>query len=134
MLIRYKDRLVDYDKPVQIYRNLNGWRQGLDYSVRQGGLVVAHTRSLTLRDCKFYVSKRGRERVLRTKRKNVHAWIEGIIDTLSGKFHFELRVTYNPYIDRFFHGACSECGRFPLFCAKRVYIGDKGVFASTYTL
>ena len=64
------------------------------------GRVAYHTRSLTLRDCQFKVSKAGRARVLRDKAKNVHAGVVGTliaIDTGTSNFNANRQVTYNPY-------------------------------------
>lgn len=41
------------------------------------GKVVAHASQLSLSDCTFKVSEAGRQRVLREKRKNVHAGVHG---------------------------------------------------------
>lgn len=47
------------------------------YSVRQRGLVRLHAEHVQLRDVTFVVSEAGRQRVLREKRKNVHAGLRG---------------------------------------------------------
>ena len=90
--------LIDESKPVQVYRNLHK----KCWSVRQDGLVKCHTDYIVLRDCKFKVSKAGRERVLRERTKNVHAWIEGHVctrqDFNNNVPDFECdNITYNPY-------------------------------------
>lgn len=63
------------------------------------GRVIAHRYNVLLRDCTFKVSQAGRKRVLKEKRKNVHAGIVGFWDNdwsfLSYQTQFE--VTYNPY-------------------------------------
>ena len=63
------------------------------------GRVIAHRDVLVLRNAKPKVSEAGRQRVLREKRKNVHAGIEGdyrenavAIGWLNGD-----DITYNPY-------------------------------------
>ena len=63
-------------KPVFVYKNLHKdcW------SVKQDGLVKLHTNDITLYDCEFKVSKVGRDRVLKEKRKNVHAGVRGYIE------------------------------------------------------
>jgi hypothetical protein len=84
---------------VFVYRNLtkNCW------SVRDErlGRVVLHTRRLVLADATFVVQKAGRERVLREKRKNVHAGIRGTL-VRRGKLGPQFRnscieASYNPY-------------------------------------
>lgn len=75
----FRGRKLDVKKPVQVYRNLQR-RDGVWYSVRQGGLVVAHTRGIMLsgaKDCRFVVQQAGRRRALATGRRNVHAWVRG---------------------------------------------------------
>ena len=66
---------------VQVYRNLNkklGDGDNRVYSVRgSDGLVKKHTCHITLWDVSFRVGEKGRERVRREKRKNVHAYIQG---------------------------------------------------------
>jgi hypothetical protein len=66
---------------VFVYRNL---RRRLPsgapvWSVKdpKTGLVVAHVETIHLTDVSFKVSERGRQRVLDTKQKNVHAGLVG---------------------------------------------------------
>ncbi len=86
---------IDFSRFVFVYKNLHKdcW------SVKQDGLVKAHATELDLWDCHFQVNQAGRERVLKEKRKNVHAGIKGYIDCL-GQSDFSVvdqQVTYNPY-------------------------------------
>lgn len=72
------------------------------FSVRDvsTGLVVAHWHHLTLSNATFKVSEAGRQRVLREKRKNVHAGVEGTLVSYHAFINTDLfarRVTYNPY-------------------------------------
>ena len=89
---------IDPNKVVRIYRNLRNGK----LSVQQGGIVVCHTKHIVLRDAKFTVGQKGRERVLREKQKNVHAFISGYaVDpktTWYNKLYYEWdKVYYNPY-------------------------------------
>ena len=68
------------------------------------GRVVAHSNTVLLESCKFKVSEAGRQRVLREKRKNVHAGVTGVwINGDRAESHYEFlsmvgrAVTYNPY-------------------------------------
>ena len=70
---------------VDVYRNLHN---GL-YSIkaRSGifkGLVVAHARQVWLDDVEFVVSEAGRARVLREKKKYVHAFVRGTLSSFEG--------------------------------------------------
>ena len=48
------------------------------------GRVVAHADKVLLRDCVFRVSEAGRQRVLQTKRKAVHAGVVGDLEAFTG--------------------------------------------------
>lgn len=79
-----------------IYRNLHKNK----FSIRYKGIVQTHAHYLTAYKCEFKVNEAGRQRVLKEKRKNVHAFVstesyylqEGELD-LSNK----REVYYNPY-------------------------------------
>jgi len=89
----YKERSVDFNKSVTVYRCLN--RRGNVYSIKQGSLVVAHTTNLTLRDITFHVDESGRQRCIKKKQRNVHAWAIGYINDTFIKCYRE--IFYNPY-------------------------------------
>jgi hypothetical protein len=63
------------------------------------GKVVAHADTVTLRNVSFKVSEAGRQRVLREKRKNVHAGVVGELVTTQAHNAdlFARKVSYNPY-------------------------------------
>lgn len=44
------------------------------------GRVIGYAKAVTLRDAHTVVSEAGRQRVLREKRKNVHAYIDGQLE------------------------------------------------------
>lgn len=90
--------LVDLKRPVEVYKNL----RSDCYSVRQGGIVRFHTKIICLKDVTYKVSESGRQRVLREKRKNVHAFVVGTIchseEVWKEKLPFPAAwVSYNPY-------------------------------------
>jgi len=65
-------------EPMRVYRNLHKDCWSIQQKNTKGRwLVVAHTDSITLRDCELRVSEAGRQRVLKEGRKNVHAYIQG---------------------------------------------------------
>ena len=63
--------------------------------------VVAHLHSLVMYNSIPKVSEAGRQRVLRERKKNVHAGFEGYIDLRDPEWMWEhvhgRPVTYNPY-------------------------------------
>ena len=85
---------------VRVYVNLTRSRPGLViYSVQKKvdgrWLVTDHTSRIVLKDCAFKVSEKGRQRVLRQRRKNVHAFVVGTVANI-GKGCLEA-ISYNPY-------------------------------------
>lgn len=93
---------------VEVYKNLH---KNL-MSVREvGGRVLTHERTVLIRSPEFVVGAKGRERVLREQRKNVHAYVRGdlagfsLVNTQMKGFDQEgLRpVTYNPYKAGYFY-------------------------------
>lgn len=65
------------------------------------GRVVAHRHSVLLNDATFKVSEAGRQRVLRERKKNVHAGVVGDwtddISSIDRIVIMGSSVTYNPY-------------------------------------
>jgi hypothetical protein len=89
-------------KRVKVYRNLTKkcWSVA---SLHQPdyGLVVGYETKMMLRNCNFRVSEASRQRVLRDKMKNVHAWITGYgvdIDSLEYDPKELKPAYYNPYL------------------------------------
>lgn len=105
---------------VEVYRNLhkNCW----SIRDRTSKLVIGHAGRVVLKHCRMRVSEAGRQRVLREKRKNVHAWIEGdwtgscdLPDNLGD------RVSYNPYL-----GPNFTAGGLPVTESSGVYMDEGG--------
>jgi len=70
-------------------------RKGFVFSIKQGSHVVAHTSELTLNNVSFHVGQAGRERCLKEKQRNVHAWVIG---TINGSIiECDNTIYYNPY-------------------------------------
>jgi hypothetical protein len=68
------------------------------FSVRDHatGLVVGHTDMIALENVTFKVSEAGRQRVLREKRKNVHAGVMGTVKDFPCPVAWSTAF-YNPY-------------------------------------
>jgi hypothetical protein len=58
--------------------------------------VIGHKTQLTLLDAKFKVSQAGRNRVLKERRKNVHAGVVGYLTEFNDAT-LNIKVSYNPY-------------------------------------
>lgn len=98
--------------------------------------VIGHSRSVVLSDCKLKVSEAGRQRVLREKRKNVHALIEGTLEAVGvlgeGAFPFNIEtleplteLTYNPYR---FDSFVIKADKTPVKAAERVVFNTKRIW------
>ena len=93
-MIKYiKNRSINPDKPVKVYWNLHR----NCYSVQQNGLVVCHADQVELKDVTFKVSEKGRQRVLKERRKNVHAFVVGYLDDDFADRYWDVKIVYNPY-------------------------------------
>jgi len=104
---------------VEVYRNLHKHC----WSIRdtKTGRVIEHTNNVHIKDAKLVVRKAGREKVLREKRKNVHAFVRGTIESCSS-CHTE-QIAYNPYkYDSFVLVESKE----PIFNAEHVYLNILG--------
>lgn len=109
-MITYKNRVIDYNKPVDVYRCLN--RKGFIFSLRQNGLVVAHTDKIILTDCTFIINKSGLNLYLKTGHRNVHAFIRGKIGTSENiKNEFSFILSYQPTMGGFYTslGKVDDC-------------------------
>jgi len=93
------------------------------------GRVILHTDSLFLEDCVFKVSEAGRQRVIRERRKNVHAGVVGYMrhpqaTTVACTRH----VTYDPYKYANFVDALDQRPRhaapFAQFKSGRVFVPE----------
>jgi hypothetical protein len=83
----------EFVKEVRVYRNL----RKKCYSVQWQGKVIAHVDSIRLKNVRFQVSEAGRQRVLKQKRKNVHAFIIGNV-SMEPALDKGDRIKYNPYV------------------------------------
>ena len=117
---------------VFVYWNLNQgcWSiKALDGEDR--GRVIGHASSFEITGARFRVSEAGRQRVLREKRKNVHAGVVGELTGVMyvanhGRMDDPVRarkikggsdITYNPYEGPHF---VTKAGRHPVAFAPKV--------------
>lgn len=102
----YKGRSINVNKKVMVYKNLHN---GM-FSVKQGGLVVAHVDSIMLSPAVFNVNQAGRQRVLIEKKKNVHAYVIGYVEgvNIDVEVGGMIPVSYNPYKFKHFYIKSTE--------------------------
>lgn len=80
---------------VKIYYNLHKHCLSVLHKTKKGWRLKEHRQSINLCDVKFTVNETSRQRVIREKRKNVHAFIEGT--EVNEIPELTYKVTYNPY-------------------------------------
>ena len=89
---------------VRVYYNLH--KKCFSIQDYKTGLVTKHTNQLNLSNALFVVRKSGNERVRSEGKKNVHAFVNGIVNDKpsdTNSFHNSYRVRYNPYEMDYFH-------------------------------
>ena len=129
----YKGRRLAPGQRVKVYRNLH--KKGVVYSVMdaQSGLVLGHSEAMVLSAVAFEVNAAGRERVRRTGKKQVHAFVTGYWcgpyyagdwDLFTGMC--DRAVTYNPYKYETF---VRRDGESPVTEASLAVVGPQGVGA-----
>ena len=64
---------IDLSRPVRVFKNP---RRGC-YSIMQNGIIKASARQIRLEGAEFLVRESGRQRMLATHKRNVHAYIVG---------------------------------------------------------
>ena len=97
------------------------------------GRVIAHSEYLDLHNVTFKVSEAGRQRVLRERKKNVHAGVVGYWEDTQhpkGTLLHNLQckqITYNPYkYDSFVYIDAGIPER--VYSAECAYLVDKQIF------
>lgn len=90
-------------------------------------LVIGYTSNITLTNVTFHVGETARRRVLKEKRKNVHAFIEGDIETKRRFSPSGQRITYNPYLYTVFFQVNNNDR--PAYTAERVTVRGKSIRA-----
>jgi len=132
---------------VRIYRNLKvrdhrAWSV-MAYDGPNKGKVIDVVDAVILKDARFVVNEGGRQRVLREKQKNVHAFVDGTLvktfplNTLKADLDGEAlapgrgvrsRIGYDPY--RFSTFVREDCALRPVAEAPVVVVAPKGVYAA----
>lgn len=90
---------MNHQQRVRVYFNLHRKMFSIQRMTDKGWRIWLHASKVTIANPQFKVSEAGRQRVLREKRKNVHAFIVGDM-VLEGADTIQpsIAVTYNPYL------------------------------------
>lgn len=90
-------RSVEVGQLVRVYRNLNR-SDRFSIQDKKSKLVLGHASTVRLASVKYVVGESGRQRVLRDRRRNVHAFCEGyIVSTGEDVPEGAGTAYYNPY-------------------------------------
>lgn len=106
---------------VFVYRNLH--RKCYSVKSLKTGRVIAHVDSIDLINVVFRVSEAGRQRVLKTRQKNVHAGVVGYIADVS-LLRQSSKIVYNPYKYDSFIRSINEM---PIYKAEIARIDATGI-------
>lgn len=127
-----KNRSIDIDKPVKVYRNLQ--KKGKWYSIKQGNLVVAHAQRLCLSKPRFLINQSGKNRAIKEQQRNVHAFVVGYlrksgmgstaVDKLPAKIEYEPFNQYGFFCDNL------TINRLEVLSAEFCVINEHGVSAA----
>jgi hypothetical protein len=119
---------MDVGQRVRVYWNLH--KHTFSIQDTQSGLVIGHSKQVEIDDAAFVVRQAGRQKVLETKRKNVHAFVVGTLvstDAAQRDVDDLTELTYNPYkYDSFV--IKSEDGT-KVSCADYVRLDNRQIFA-----
>lgn len=111
---------------VRVYRNLT--KKTISIQDTKTNLVIMYSDAVSLSNCKFVVRQKGREKVLKEKRKNVHAFVVGELDDVykspEGEDRRGIRqASYNPYKFGYFYDVLTQE---PIEQASRVWVLKDG--------
>jgi hypothetical protein len=138
-IVGFKGRKYKLGDAVRGYRDLNS-KDSLLFSIQAkggplSGTVLDHGVSVTIVDAVFNVRIGGRDRVRRERRRNVHSFVEGQLESVckDGKTVLPgewIEVTYNPfYTDTFIEKATGR----PVLSAKKAVLQSGSVFCQLVT-
>lgn len=118
----YEGRTIEQGDKVKCYFDLHRHT----FSIQKGSLVHAKGDAVRLTDCKFVVSEKLRQKVIKERRKNVHAKVHGKIQPLGEIDTDGFRIaSYNPYKGSSFYD--KETGT-PLETASEVLLLNKVIY------
>jgi hypothetical protein len=119
--------MIDSSKPVRVFKNS---KHGC-YNIMQNGKIKASAKQIWLKDVEFLVRESGRQRMLRERRKNIHAYVVGeLLDFVHPEDAKTLarlegrNATYNPYRFSSFVDRETEA---PLKTANMAQLDERGV-------
>lgn len=129
MVNSYRNRCFCVGDVCKVYRNLNNRKFSIVATTGQfKGKVVAHADCLTLTNVTFKISQASRDRALREKTRNVHAFSIGTIESFADDCHDNTLevITYRPFErDCFYRISDNQ----PIECCSKLYLNNGMAFS-----
>lgn len=119
----FKPSIWYTDRRVRVYRNLH--KKCFSVVDTWSNSVVAHTDKIQLKEVQFRVQPAGRQKVLDTGRKNVHAYAVGYVTEFDDVLTDPVR--YDPYRFSQFHRFLTHTEA-PIFTATRCSLDNGKIF------
>lgn len=111
---------------VKVYYNLHKKCLSVQTKTTKGWRVTEYTDNICLKDVEFKVSESGRKRVLKQKKKNVHAFVIGTVCHESELINYpQTKVVYDPYVGPNF---CIKGTNELIFKCREVQINGKEIY------
>jgi hypothetical protein len=106
---------------IHIYRNLNK----ACWSIRSKGKVIAHVDAIQLLNCTCHVSEKGRQAVLATRCRSVHAYVKGTIaaSALPHPADSVATLVYRPFVSGQFFDPITNI---PIHSSAQMVFSDTG--------
>lgn len=114
---------------VAVYKNLHKSKPNCPiYSIKnlKTGKVIAWEKEVYLSNVIFKVSESGRQRVIKEKKKNVHAYVIGNWENLPPTIPFFIKVRYNPYETSTF----IKTNKKPILKAEKAFLCSSGIWVN----
>ncbi len=122
----FKGRTVQQGQRVDVYKNLQVGAFSIRCSKTQK--ILAHAPSVRISNCEFKVSESGRQKVLKHRRKKVHAFIRGTFEAAGEDLpDMDHSVYYDPYKTEYFRLVDTNE---PIFHAEEVFCIGKLAYAN----
>lgn len=126
MLIPFKQREINKNKPIKVYRRLYRNSTRVEYSILQDNVVVAHGVDFTLTDVQSKIIKSGQIQARKQKKRNVHAFLVGYLSENKNTKN-KNKISYNPFKDDFFTINGNK-----FISAEEVHFSLDGVYSTSF--
>ena len=111
---------------IRIYKNLHKNCYSIQEKINGYWKVIEYSNNILIKNCMFKVYESGRQRVIKEKRKNVHAYVYGEKVNKNIDISNLIIISYNPYIsDTFYIKETKE----KIYKANYILLKEDGIYA-----